>query len=109
MRFTLRRSDSASLRRDGRMTTRRRSLSVTSSDRIGSAMDSQRELVEHLGPSTLAAREERVHLLLQLGRHLRVDVGEEGLDRTRRAPLDLFDCRMETVFDMAPVVLLWVL
>src|SRR3989454_4823081 len=105
MRFTLRRSDSASLRRDGRMTTRRRSLSVTSSDRIGSAMDSQRELVEHLGPSTLAAREERVHLLLQLGRQLRVDVGEEGLDWGRRASLDLLDRRLEQGFELGPKLL----
>src|SRR5213594_5156860 len=102
MRFTFRRSDSASLRRDGRMTTRRRSLSVTSSDRIGSAMDSQRELVEHLGPPTLAAREERVHLLLQLGRHLRVDVGEEGLDRRRGTSLDLFDRRLKEVIELGP-------
>src|SRR3989442_10110306 len=109
MRFTFRRSDSASLRRDGRMTTRLRSLSVTSSARIGSAMDSQRELVEHLGPPTLAACEERVHLLLQLGRQLRVHVGEEGLDRRRRAPLDLLDCRLEQVFELGPELLLVVL
>src|SRR2546425_8526897 len=105
MRFTFRRSDSASLRRDGRMTTRLRSLSVTSSARIGSAMDSQRELVERLGPPTLAACEERVHLLLQLGRHLRVDVGEEGLDRRGRTPLDLLDRRLEQVFELGPKLL----
>src|SRR5206468_3482324 len=38
MRFTFRRRDSASRRRDGRMTTRLPSLSVTSWARIGSAM-----------------------------------------------------------------------
>src|SRR6266581_7610699 len=108
MRFTFRRSDSASLRRDGRMTTRRRSLSVTSSARIGSAMDSQRELVEHLGPPTLAACEERLHLLLQLRRHLRVHVGEEGLDRGRWAPLDLLDRRLEEVLELGPEFLLGV-
>src|SRR3989475_433479 len=56
MRFTFRRSDSASLRLAGRTTTFRSSLRVTSSARIGSAMASQRELVEHLRPAALAAR-----------------------------------------------------
>src|SRR2546428_12039124 len=104
MRFTFRRSDSASLRRAGRTTTIRPSLRVTTSARIGSAMASQRELVEHLRPAALAARKERIHLLLQLGRQLRVDVGEEGLDRRWRASLDVLDCRLEEVFELDPEV-----
>src|SRR6266849_2985078 len=102
MRFTFRRSDSASLRRAGRTTTRRPSLRVTSSARIGSAMASQRELVEDLRPAALAAREERLHLLFQLGRQLREDVGEERLDRRRRASLDLLNRRLQEVFELDP-------
>src|SRR3989441_11204324 len=109
MRFTFRRSDSASLRRAGRTTTIRPSLRVTTSARIGSAMASQRELVEHLRPAALAARKERIHLLLQLGRQLRVDVGEEGLDRRWRASLDLLDRRLEQVFELGPEFLLRIL
>src|SRR5205809_234585 len=81
---------------------------IASPPASGRPWTSQRELVEHLGPSTLAAREERVHLLLQLGRHLRVDVGEEGLDRRRWASLDLFDRRLEEIFELGPEFLLGV-
>src|SRR5438128_11349143 len=100
MRFTFRRSDSASRRRAGRTTTFRPSLRVTFSARIGSAMASQRELVERLRSAGLAAREEGIHLLLQLGRPLRVDVGEEGVDRRRRASLDLLDRRRQEVLEL---------
>src|SRR6266704_2987182 len=109
MRFTLRRSDSASLRRAGRTTTFRPSLRVTTSALIGSAMASQRELVEHLRPAALAARKERIHLLLQLGRQLRVDVGEEGFDRRWRASLDLLDRRLEEVFELDPELVFGIL
>src|SRR5437016_5001370 len=102
MRFTFRRSDSASRRRAGRTTTFRPSLRVTFSARIGSDMASQRELVERLRSTALAAREEGIHLLLQLGRQLRVDVGEEGLDWRRRASLDLLDRRLQEVFELDP-------
>src|SRR5437879_13188978 len=104
MRFTFRRSDSASLRRAGRTTTFRPSLRVTTSARIGSAMASQRELVEHLRPAALAAREERFHLLLQLGRELRVVGGEEGLDRGRRASLAVLSCRTEEGVERDPTL-----
>src|SRR2546428_544004 len=77
--------------------------------RINSTMASQRELVEHLRPAALAAREERFHLLLQLGRELRVDVGEEGLDRGRRTSLDLLDCRLEEVFELDPELVFGIL
>src|SRR2546428_751289 len=93
----------------GRTTTFRPSLRAAVSARTEWAMASQRELVEHLRPGALAAREERFHLLLQLGRELRVDVGEEGLDRGRRTSLDLLDCRLEEVFELDPELVFGIL